>query len=99
MEKGVCRSCRKEPLVGRQRKYCRGCGPLASALWKREHRRLWKAAGDRYWLDDWASRAERRAYNRTYMRRYRRRVGIAPAAVITRAMETPGDKVEARRAL
>jgi hypothetical protein len=74
MEKGTCRHC-SEPLKTGQRKYCAHCAPLASRLWKRDHRRLWKAAGDPYWLTDWKHKTpdERRAYFRTYMRRYRRR--------------------------
>jgi hypothetical protein len=73
MEKGLCNYCRQNPIVGRNRKYCPEHARQASAIWKREHRRAWKAEGDKYWLADWKTPEERRAYFRTYMREWRRR--------------------------
>lgn len=75
MDRGLCRHCHENPIVGRRRKYCPEHARTASILWKREHRRRWKAAGDKYWLDDWKHKTPegRREYFRTYMREYRRR--------------------------
>ena len=77
--RGLCISCNTAPVVGRARKYCPKHSRQASALWKRAHRRLWKAMGDKYWLADWkhTTSEERRAYFRNYMRSYRqkRRLG------------------------
>jgi hypothetical protein len=75
VERDLCRHCRQQPVVGCKRKYCDVCSPLASLFWKRVHRRLWKAAGDQYWLTDWKHKTpdERRAYFRVYMRAYRQR--------------------------
>src|SRR5436309_13625120 len=71
---GLCQHCHIRLISGRKRKYCAEHSLLASILWKRRHRRLWKAAGDKYWLSDWKNKTEgeRRAYFRTYMREYRR---------------------------
>jgi hypothetical protein len=75
MERPLCAYCHTRPLMGRGRKYCPEDGPKASVIWKREHRRAWKASGDKYWLADWKHKTseERRAYFRDYMRKYRRR--------------------------
>jgi len=75
MDRGLCSYCRQNPVVGRNRKYCPDHARQASAIWKREHRRVWKAAGDKYWLDEWKNKTpeERRAYFRDYMREWRRR--------------------------
>ena len=81
MVKGLCFSCHRKPISGRNRKYCQDDSRQASAIWKREHRRLWKAAGDKYWLSDWKNKTseERRAYFRTYMQEYRRKKHLKPA--------------------
>jgi len=81
VERTACGHCGQQLLVGRQRKYCDLCSPLASLLWKRRHRRLWKAAGDPYWLTDWKHKTsdERRTYFRDYMRAYRRQQRNPPA--------------------
>jgi len=73
----LCVLCH-QTLEFRFRKYCKAHSSLASAIWKRVHRRLWKKAGDPYWLSDWKNRTieERRTYFRNYMRRYRRRVAM-----------------------
>lgn len=75
MGRAACIVC-QHPLSVGLRKYCLYHSKLASAIWKRAHRRLWKAAGDSYWLSDWKNRTteERRAYFRSYMRDYRRRI-------------------------
>ncbi len=73
MEHQPCHHCHTAPVTGRKRKYCDKHSREASAIWKRAHRRLWKAQGDKYWLSEWKSDEERRAYFRTYMREYRRR--------------------------
>jgi hypothetical protein len=81
MDKGLCRYCHQDPVVGRKRKYCPEHSRQASAIWKRIHRQLWKAQGDKYWLTEWKSDDERRAYHRHYMRAYRERQrGRADAA-------------------
>ncbi len=74
MSRGLCVACHN-PLKPGFQKYCEAHSKLASALWKQEHRRGWKAAGDPYWLSDWKNKTpeERRAYFRVYMRAYRRR--------------------------
>ena len=73
-KRGKCTNCQTAPVTGRKRKYCDRHSSVASALWKRLHRRLWKAAGDKYWLSDWKNKSveERRAYFRAYMQEYRR---------------------------
>lgn len=73
MSTEVCVYCQAEAIVGRKRKYCDVHSRQASVIWKRLHRRLWHAAGDKYWLSDWKHKtpAERRAYFRQYMRQYR----------------------------
>jgi len=70
----VCSYCQKDLPPGK-RKYCSTHSNLASVLWKREHRRLWKQKGEKYWLSDWKSKSheERKEYFRRYMRNYRRR--------------------------
>ncbi len=73
MERDLCQHCHSAPVTGRKRKYCVQHSRSASAIWKRAHRRLWKAQGDKYWLADWKSPEERRAYFRAYMRAYRHR--------------------------
>jgi hypothetical protein len=75
MDRGLCIYCHVAPITGRKRKYCDEHSDLASTIWKRKHRRVWKAAGDKYWLSDWKHQTpeERRAYFREYMRRYRAR--------------------------
>lgn len=73
MERRLCTYCRQNPIVGRNRKYCPDHARQASAIWKREHRRAWKTAGDKYWLADWKTPEERLEYFRTYMREWRRR--------------------------
>jgi hypothetical protein len=75
MERRLCSYCNTNPIVGRGRKYCPDHTRQASTIWKRKHRRLWKALGDKYWLADWKHKTpeERRAYFRNYMRAYRRR--------------------------
>jgi hypothetical protein len=73
VDRGLCRYCHQNPIVGRRRKYCPDHARNASAILKREYRRDWKARGDKYWLSDWKSDEERKAYFRTYMREYRRR--------------------------
>jgi hypothetical protein len=73
VEQGPCHYCHQAPVSGRKRKYCDEHSREASAIWKREHRRLWKAQGDKYWVSEWKSPEDRRAYFRTYMRGYRRR--------------------------
>jgi hypothetical protein len=75
MDRGLCIFCHLAPVTGRKRKYCDEHSNLASMIWKRQHRRTWKAAGDKYWLSDWKHQTpeERRAYFRTYMRKYRQR--------------------------
>ena len=82
MSRKVCVICFR-PLSGRFRKYCQSHSRLASAIWKRTHRRLWKVSGDRYWLSDWKNRTteERRTYFRSYMRAYRRRVRVSNGVV------------------
>lgn len=71
-----CDHCKKRPA---RRRYCRSCGPKASALYNREVRREAKAAGEKYWLAWWekahgeAATLKRREYQRNYMRAYRRR--------------------------
>ena len=74
--RGLCHWCQTAPIVGRKRKYCLEHSRQASVIWKRKYRRLWKAAGDKYWLVDWTNRTpeERRAYFRTYMRAYREKL-------------------------
>jgi len=74
MERGLCIFCHAAPVTGRKRKYCDQHSRLASTNWKRAHRRIWKAAGDKYWLADWKHKTaeERKEYFRAYMRRYRR---------------------------
>jgi hypothetical protein len=62
-------------LPARHPKYCTGCSPKASLLWKREQRRLNRGTG--YWLDHWLKltgdeQAAREAYN-AYMAAYMRR--------------------------
>ena len=87
MDRGLCRYCHQNPIVGRRRKYCPEHARNASTILKRQYRRDWKAQGDKYWLTDWKSDEERRAYFRTYMRRYRqarrrlRNGAAAPASV------------------
>lgn len=73
MQSRKCAYCHVTPIVPPKRKYCEVHSSLASALWKREHRRRWKASGDRYWQSNWkhATVDERRAYAREYMRSYR----------------------------
>ena len=80
MKRGLCIFCHIAPITGRNRKYCAEHSRLASTLWKRTHRRLWKAAGDKYWLADWNHKTpdERRSYFREYMREYRRRRIVVP---------------------
>ena len=73
MERRLCTYCRQSPIVGRNWKYCPDHARQASAIWKREHRRTWKAAGDKYWLSDWKTPEERRAYFPAYMREWRQR--------------------------
>jgi len=74
--RGLCHWCQTAPIVGRKRKYCLEHSLQASLIWKRKHRRLWKAAGDPYWLADWKNKTpeERRAYFRAYMRAYRQKL-------------------------
>jgi hypothetical protein len=74
VNRGQCCYCHTRPITGRNRKYCRRHSAAASRIWKRVHRRLWKADGDKYWLSDWKNKTpeERRAYYRAYMREYRR---------------------------
>ena len=74
--RGLCHWCQTALIVGRKRKYCPEHSRQASLIWKRVHRRLWKAAGDPYWLADWKHKTveERRAYFRTYMRAYRKKL-------------------------
>lgn len=74
MDRGLCRYCNQNPILGRRRKYCPDHARNASAIWKREFRRQEKAKGEKYWLADWkhATPDERRAYFRNYMRAYRR---------------------------
>ena len=75
-----CSVCDKGPVL---RKYCAGCSPKASLLYKRELRREARAAGEPYWLEWWVktygedAHARRRAYQREYMRRYRSRHAAA----------------------
>src|SRR2546427_13289880 len=73
--RGLCDWCQTAPIVGRKRKYCPEHSRQASLVWKRKHRKLWKAAGDKYWLADWKNKTpeERRAYFRTYKRAYRKK--------------------------
>jgi hypothetical protein len=75
MDRGLCHSCHVKPILGRKRKYCEEHSRLASVLWKRERRRLWKEKGQKYWQDAWENKTpeERKAYFRQYMRQYRRR--------------------------
>jgi hypothetical protein len=75
MDRGLCIFCRLSPITGRNRKYCDEHSRLASTIWKRQSRRIWKDAGDQYWLSDWKHKSseERKAYFRTYMRQYRKR--------------------------
>jgi len=60
-------------------------------LWKRKHRRVWKSAGDKYWLSDWKHKTpeERKAYFRAYMREYRKKrtaaAGEATPGLMARA--------------
>jgi len=79
VDRGLCRYCHQNPIVGRRRKYCPEHARNASTIWKREHRRAWKADGDKYWLANWKHKTpeERREYFRLYMRRYRRRLHAA----------------------
>lgn len=72
MPTGRCAVCERQ-LLGRNQKYCAEHSHLASTIWKRAQRRLWKAAGDPYWQSDWKDQDARRAYHRAYMREYRRR--------------------------
>src|SRR5260370_6123544 len=83
MDRGVCVYCQQQ-IPPRNRKYCAAHSKVASALWKREHRRLWKAAGDNYWESNWKHRTpeERRTYAREYMRQYRRRLTASSAAAL-----------------
>ena len=73
---GRCSSCGQGPVL---RKYCAGCSPKASLLYKRELRREARAAGEPYWREWWVKTygaeavMRRRAYQRAYMRAYRRR--------------------------
>ena len=53
MDRGLCIYCQLRAVARTKRKYCEEHSRQASALWKRHHRRLWKAAGDKYWLADW----------------------------------------------
>jgi hypothetical protein len=73
MSRGLCFYCHTRPILPPKRKYCDAHSRVASVVWKREHRRQWKALGDRYWLADWKHKTdeERRAYFRAYMRAYR----------------------------
>jgi hypothetical protein len=73
MNPALCLYCHTRPIPPLKRKYCDVHSGEASAIWKREHRRQWKALGDRYWLADWKHKSdeERRAYFRAYMRAYR----------------------------
>jgi hypothetical protein len=86
VEQGPCHYCHKAPVTGRKRKYCDEHSREASAIWKREHRRLWKAQGDRYWISDWKSPDDRRTYFRTYMRGYRHRKRLEK--ITTKGRET-----------
>jgi ribosomal protein L44E len=76
----VCLECNSRLVPKNRRKYCAECGAHASALWKRQQRTIWKASGQKYWRDNWASDEERREYFRQYMRRYRSAGRQAPAA-------------------
>jgi hypothetical protein len=94
MDRGLCIFCHLEPVTGRKRKYCDLHSKLASTLWKRQHRRLWKAAGEKYWDADWKGRTpdERRAYFRTYMRVYRERraaSALEPQSQVLERRTTP----------
>src|SRR5580704_7353792 len=75
MHRVLCLYCHRRPIRGHKRKYCDKHSAQASMLWKREHRRQWAMAGDKYWLADWKNKTEqqRRHYFRKYMRMYRRR--------------------------
>ena len=74
----VCRSCTKSPVAPGRRLYCGACGPRASAIWKRNHRREFRThwirdgkQGPPPWLDNWASVEARRLYQKTYMKKWR----------------------------
>ncbi|MDA2937073.1 hypothetical protein MYX75_02265 [Acidobacteria bacterium AH-259-A15] len=75
MNRVVCIHCHVRPIGEGKRKYCEEHSRQASAIWKREHRRLWRSMGDKYWLSDWKNKTseERKAYFRAYMREYRKR--------------------------
>jgi len=91
MDKGLCIFCHLTPVTGRNRKYCKEHSRLASTLWKRRHRRIWKLAGDQYWLIDWKNKApeERRAYFRAYMRQYRASKGSLVISAVDSSL--PGE--------
>jgi hypothetical protein len=84
MDRGLCILCHAAPVTGRKRKYCEEHSRLASAIWKRTHRRSWKAAGDKYWLSDWKHRTpeERRAYFSAYMRNYRKAKAVSASRLV-----------------
>jgi hypothetical protein len=88
MKRGQCCYCHIPLSTARYRWYWDGHSPLASTIWKRIHRRFWRAAGDNYWLSDWKNKTpeERRAYFSAYMREYRRGERRR-----TRATRRPGD--------
>jgi hypothetical protein len=82
MDRGLCIYCHLAPITGRKQKYCDQHSHLASMIWKRRNRRVYKATGDRYWLDDWKGK---RAYFREYMRKYRKRTTTRGRDVATTA--------------
>ena len=76
----LCDHCHSSPVPKRHRKYCADCSRLASAIWKRQHRRLWAQRWrDRRdsevppWMDGWESMDDYRQYRREYMRQWRER--------------------------
>ena len=85
MDRGLCVFCQLAPVTGRKRKYCDQHSSLASTIWKRKHRSVWKALGDPYWIADWKNKTpeERRAYFREYMRKYRKRTTDARQGTTT----------------
>ena len=100
MRRHRCLYCHRRVIHGRKRKYCDLHSKQASKLWKRKHRRLWAASGDKYWLADWKNRTseERRRYFRIYMQAYRRqknmRTGFrSPANLPSAAPNMPSDKI------
>ena len=79
----LCRECHSRPIPPPKRKYCAACSPLASTIWKRRMREIWRQEGGVVEIPN-RDRVRYRVYMRDYMRRRRaearetRSVGGAP---------------------